>query len=83
VVSDNYVLQFIGAAKMDASTVNLAHKVAGKWQPINKAECTVKLPWSDTMLDIKLSRSDNCAEQPLVGIDNTYGNHWWVVLNQD
>lgn len=38
VVSDTYALQFIGAAKMDANTVNLAHKVAGNWQPITKAE---------------------------------------------
>jgi hypothetical protein len=82
-VSDTYAVQFTGVAKMDASTVNLAHKVAGIWQPITKAECIVELPWSDTMLDITPSRPDNCAEQPLVGVDNNYGNRWWVVLNQD
>jgi hypothetical protein len=82
-VSDLYAVQFTGLASMDASTVNLAHKVAGNWQPITNTECIVELPWSDTMLDTAPNRPDNCANQPLVGVDNNYGNRWWVLLNQD
>ena len=68
---------------MDTSTVNLAHKVAGSWSPITNVECIVELPWSDTMLYIATNRPDNCTDQPLVGLDNNYGNRWWVLLNRD
>ncbi|WP_229748126.1 metallophosphoesterase family protein [Lacimicrobium alkaliphilum] len=82
--ADSYAIQFTGPEALEPQDLILASRSAeGDWQALTPEECIVEMGWTDDLLSAPPARPDGCGDTPLVGLDTTYGNRWWVVLNRD
>lgn len=81
--ADSYVVQFTGPDSLEADKLLLASLQDGQWQALASADCLIEQSWNEDWLTSKPARDAACENQPLVGIDKTFGNRWWAVLNAD
>lgn len=82
--TDRYGFSLRVPATLGTAKLTLGHRAADGWKALSSAACVVEGPFAESYLATPPERPAACADQALVGFDDTAGaGHWWAVADRD